>query len=82
MTFSVTSFPAATAGAITASAISDETSAVAGTANWFRVTDDASVFIMDGDVGTSGSDLNLNTLTIGAGATVQVTSFVINAGNA
>jgi hypothetical protein len=37
---------------------------------------------MDGDVGTSGSDLNLNSVAITTGAEVSVTSFTITAGNA
>lgn len=73
---------AASAGVLTASAISDETSAAAGTATWFRMVDNSGDFVLDGDVGTSGSDLNLNTVTIGAGGTVQITSFVITEGNA
>lgn len=32
---------------------------------------------MDGSVGTSGCDLNLNTTSIVAGATVSCTSFTI-----
>ena len=84
LVFSTTSFPAASSNAITSSAITDESSATAGTASWFRVVDNSGDFVMDGDVGTSGSDLNLNTVTIGAGVTVSVSlgGFVINAGNA
>jgi hypothetical protein len=38
--------------------------------------------MVDGDVGTSGSDLNLNTVSLVSGATVAVTSFTVTAGNA
>ncbi len=73
----------ASGGDLTANAISDDTSAAAtGTATWFRITDSSGDFIMDGDVGTSGSDLNLNSVAITIGGTVSVTSFVITAGNA
>ena len=80
--FSTTSFPAASSGSMTANAISDETSATAGTATWFRIVDNSGDFVLDGDVGTSGSDLNLNTTTIPSGGTVEITSFAITAGNA
>ncbi len=80
--FSTTSFPGAAAGTMSANAITDETSAAAGTATWFRVTDNSGDFVTDGDVGTSGADLNLNTVTFGAGARVEVTSFGLTAPNA
>ncbi len=72
---------AASAGVLTFSAINDDTSTVAGTATWFRLEDNSGDAIIDGDVGTSGSDLNLNSVAISAGGTVSVTSFVITAGN-
>ncbi len=73
--------PAAAAGVMTASEIFDDTSTVAGTADWFRLVDNSGDPIIDGDVGTSGSDLNLNSVAISAGGTVSVTSFVVTAGN-
>jgi len=80
--FSTTSFPAAAAGAMSANAISDDTSANAtGTATWFRVVDDLAGHVMDGDVGTSGSDLNLNSVSINSGVNVSVTQFDLTAGN-
>lgn len=55
----------------------------AGTAaTWYRVTTSTGVFVMDGSVATSGSDLNLNTTTISQGVTVSVTGWTITAGNA
>ncbi len=72
---------AASAGVLTASSINDDTSTVAGTATWFRLEDNSGDAIIDGDVGTSGSDLNLNSVAISAGGTVSVTSLVITAGN-
>ena len=72
---------AASAGVLTADTINDDTSTVAGTATWFRLEDNSGDAIIDGDVGTSGSDLNLNSVAISAGGTVSVTSFVITAGN-
>jgi len=83
LTMNVTSFPAASSGAMTANAITGDTSANAtGTATWFRITDSAGTAVVDGDVGTSGSDLNLNTVAITSGVTVDVTSMVLTAGNA
>jgi hypothetical protein len=83
LTMSVTSFPAAAAGTMTANAIADDTSANAtGTATWFRMVDSDLNFVMDGDVATSGADLNVNTDAIVAGINVAVSSMVITAGNA
>jgi len=83
LTLNATSFPAASAGAMTANAITGDASANAtGTATWFRLTDSAGAAVVDGDVGTSGSDLNLNTTAITSGVTVDVTSLVLTAGNA
>ncbi len=83
LTFSDPSFPAASAGAMTANSITDDSSANAtGTASWFRLVDSDGTFVCDGDVGTSGSDLNLNTVSITSGINVAVTSFQLTAGNA
>lgn len=82
LTFSNPSFPAAASGSVSANAIADETNAAAGTALWFRVVDTDGNAVMDGDVGTTGSDLNLNTTSIAAGSTVSVTEFTVTAGNA
>lgn len=63
----------------TANTISSDTSAAAtGTAAWFRAyKSDGVTGVLDGSVGTSGCDLNLNTVSIVSGATVSVTSFTI-----
>lgn len=74
---------AAVNGVLTANAITADSSANAtGTATWFRIVQsDGTTFVMDGSVAASGSDLNLNTVSIVAGANVAVTSFVITEGN-
>lgn len=79
LTFGATAFGASSAGVITANAITDDSSANAsGTAAWYRcVKSDGTTPLIDGTVGTSGSDLNLNSVTIGAGATVSCTAFTI-----
>ena len=81
LTFSSTAFGAASSGTITAASITSGTAAATGTATWFRVEDSDANFVADGDVGTSGSDLNLSTVSISSGATLEITSFVITAGN-
>lgn len=83
LTFSDPAFAAASAGVLTADAITADSSANAtGTATWFRLVDSTATFVMDGNVGTSGSDLNLNSTSISTGQNVSVTSFVITEGNA
>ncbi len=85
LTFSVTAFVAASNGTIVANPITDDVSADAtGTATWFRVLNQGSpsTHVMDGDVGTAGSDLNLNTTSIVAGSTISITQFDISVGNA
>lgn len=85
LTCNVTAFAAAASGGVlTANAISDDTAAnAAGTATWFRlVASNGTTHVMDGDVGTSGSDLNLDSVTISVGGNVAVSSFVITGGNA
>lgn len=82
LTCSDPAFGAASAGALTASAITQDASANAtGTATWFRVVDSAGNAVIDGNVGTSGSDLNLTTTSIVSGQPVSITSFVITEGN-
>jgi hypothetical protein len=63
-------------------ALTDASANATGTATWFRVKDSTSVCCIDGNVGTSGSDLNLNSVGITAGQAVTVTSATITAGNA
>lgn len=83
LTCNATFAPAASGGALTLNAITQDSSANAtGTATWFRIVkSDGTTHVLDGNVGTSGSDLNLTTTSITAGQPVQVTSFVITEGN-
>lgn len=74
---------AASAGVLTLSAITDDTSATGGTATWFRINSSGgTTHIMDGTVGTSGTDLVLNNNVITATANVSITSFTITDNNA
>lgn len=74
----------ASAGVLTFNAVTNDSSADAtGTATWFRIVkSDGTTHVLDGSVGTSGADLNLNTVSIVAGGPIQVTSCTITAGNA
>jgi len=82
LTFSDPAFGAAGSGIITAASITQDSSANAtGTATWFRVVDSSATFVMDGNVGTSGSDLNMTTTSIVATQPVSCSSFVITEGN-
>ncbi len=72
-------FPAASGGTITASSITDDSSADSdGTATWGTLTTAGGVRVVDFSVSTSAADLNLNTTSIQSGATVSVSSFVIS----
>lgn len=73
----------ASGGALTLGSITQDSSANAtGTATWFRIVQsDGSTHVLDGNVGTSGSDLNLTTTSIVSGQPVSISSFEITEGN-
>ena len=79
--FNATAFGSASAGVATAGAFTQDSSANAtGTAAWFRaLKSDGSSPIFDGTVGTSGANLNLNSVSIVSGVAVQVTGFTFTA---
>lgn len=74
----------ASGGVLTLNAITQDSSANAtGTASWGRLLkSDSTTIVFDFNVGTSGSDLNLNTTSIVSGGPVSITSFTITAPNA
>jgi predicted amidohydrolase YtcJ len=76
--FGATAFAAASGGVATANAITSDSSANAtGTATWYRtLMSDGTTVVSDGSVGTSGANLNLNSVAITAGAAVDCTAFV------
>ena len=78
LTFGVVAFGSASAGVITANAITSDSDANAtGTAAWFRCLEsDGTTPVLDGDVGTSSANLVLTSTSIVQHATVTVTSFV------
>jgi hypothetical protein len=84
LTCNATFAPGASGGVLTLNSITQDSSADAtGTATHFRMWNSAaSTAMFDGDVGTSGADLNLTTTSIVATQPVSVTSFTITEGNA
>lgn len=82
LTCNATFAPGAAAGVLTLNAITQDSSANAtGTATWFRITTSGGTAVVDGNVGTSGSDLNLTTTSIVSTQPVSVSSFTITEGN-
>lgn len=82
LTCNATFAPSAASGVLTLNSITQDSSANAtGTATWFRIVTSGATFVLDGNVGTSGSDLNLTTTSIVSGQPVSVTSFAISEGN-
>lgn len=76
---SATAFAAASSGSKVANAISTDTSADAtGTATWGSLLTSGNVRKMDWSVGTSGANLNLNSVAISAGASVAVSAFTVS----
>ncbi len=83
LALSATSAPGASAGVLTFNAITNDSSADAtGTAAWFTITTSADVRVIDGTVGTSGTDMIIDNTSINSGQVVSCSSFVITAGNA
>src|SRR4051812_10544117 len=66
LTFGAAAFAAAVNGVANANAIGSDSSADAtGTASWFRaLKSDGTSVVYDGSVGTSGANLNMNSVAI------------------
>lgn len=65
-------------GTITLSSVANGTAVATGTAQFFRITkSDNSTVVMDGSVGTSGCDMNLNNTNIATSQVVSITSGTI-----
>lgn len=79
ITFNATAFGAAAGGVATANAFTQDASANAtGTASWYRTfKSDGTTALMDGSIGTSGSNINMVSTSITGGQPVQVTGFTI-----
>ncbi len=75
LTFSNPAFGNASTGTATASAITADSSAdSSGTAAVFKIFDGASAEVLRGEVATSASDINFNTVTWTAGDNIGITS--------
>lgn len=78
MAFSDPSFTAAVAGVATMdnTPVLSTTGLAAGTAGYFRITDNSGDVTLDGTVTVTGGggDLELNTTTISVGVTVEITA--------
>lgn len=77
LTFSDPAFGGASNGTATASSITSDTNATGGTVAQASIYDSDSTKIMELTVGTSGNDINLSSLSVGAGDTVSVSSLTI-----
>lgn len=80
LTLGSTAFAAASAGSKAANSITQDSSADAtGTATWGTLVAStrATVGTLDFSVGTSGANLNMNSVAISSGAAVSVSSFTI-----
>ena len=64
---------------LTFNSISDDTSATGGTVDNATVEDSAAATVLACAVGTSGSDINLSSLSIGVGDTVSISSLTYTA---
>ncbi len=63
-------------GVMTAAAIANATITATGTAAWFRwLKSDLSTVIADGNISTSGADMNLNSLSLVSGAVLATSAF-------
>lgn len=72
-------FGSASSGGASANAITADTNAAGGAVAKFVLTDRDATVTFTGAVATSGSDINISSLTVGAGDTVSVASLVYNA---
>lgn len=85
LTCNATFAPGASGGVLTLNSIANGTgTAGAGagtTATWYRLTTSGGTAHIDGTVGISGADLNINNTSIAQNQTVSVTSFTLTNGN-
>ena len=84
LTCNATFAPAAASGVLTLNAITSDSAANAtGTATWGRIVQsDGTTHVLDCSVGTSGTDIILNTAAIVTNAAVSVTSATFTEANA
>ena len=79
LTIGATAFGASASGTKTANAVGSVAALATGTATWFRAfKSDDTTAVVDGSVGTSGTDLVLNDVAVTTGGTVSVTSWTVS----
>lgn len=79
LALSASPFGAAASRVVTAAAITTDTSADAtGTATWATFVTSAGVRVLDGTVGTSGADINMDSVAFTAGADISITSITVS----
>lgn len=76
LALNATAFAAASSASKVANSITNATAGATGTATWGSLFT-STTRVMDFSVGTSGANLNLNSVAIASGATVSVTAFTI-----
>lgn len=80
---SATAAGAASSGVLTFNAITSDTSADAtGTCSFWRLLTSGATAVVQGTAGTSGADINFDSVSFVAGGTVAVSSLTITAANA
>lgn len=72
-------FGAAASGTATAATITAPAADNTGVAAVFRIVDRDDATVMEGTVGTSGADINFNSVNWTAGDTISVTSLTVTA---
>ena len=78
LTLNAAAFPGASNGVLTAAAITADSSADAtGTAAWARIATSGGTTVMDVTVGTSGDDINFNSVSFVSGAEISISSLTI-----
>jgi hypothetical protein len=78
LALSATAAASASSGSAVLNAVTSEVAGNSGTAAWFRVFASGGAAVWDGDVGTSGSDMNFSTTTFTSGVTYGISSWTIS----
>ena len=81
LNFSATAFGSASSGVATANAITDDTNATGGTTDRCILVSRDETTIIQGTVGTSGTDIIISNTSISAGDTVRITSLTYTGPN-
>lgn len=72
------SFGSDSNGTLTLGSVSNGTAVASGNADFFRIfKSDGTTVVMDGSVGTSSADMNLNTTSVNSGQVVSITAGTI-----